>query len=36
MIENYYYPNEEERQRPTSHFEVQASPSEFILDYNES
>jgi hypothetical protein len=27
MVENYYYPNEEERQRPSASYEVQASPS---------
>ena len=36
MIENYYYPNEEEKQRPTSNFEVQATPSEFVLQYSQS
>jgi hypothetical protein len=36
LVENYYYPNEEERARPTASYEVQASPSEFMLQYSES
>jgi hypothetical protein len=26
MIENYYYPNEEERQRPSVSLEIQTTP----------
>lgn len=37
LIENYYYPNEEERQKvTTSSYEMQISPSEFVLQYSES
>jgi hypothetical protein len=37
LIENYYYPNEEERQKVvTSNYEMQISPSEFVLQYSDS
>ncbi len=36
LIENYYYPNEEERQKATANYEMQISPSEFVLQYSES
>ena len=35
MVENYYYPNEDDKQRPSASYEVQASPSEFMLDYHD-
>ncbi len=37
LIENYYYPNEEERQNKVmANYESQVVPSEFVLQYSDS
>jgi hypothetical protein len=37
LIENYYYPNEEERQNKVmASYESQVGPSEFVLQYSDS
>ena len=37
LIENYYYPNEEERQnKVVASYESQVGPSEFVLQYSDS
>lgn len=37
LIENYYYPNEEERQNKVmASYESQVVPSEFVLQYSDS
>ena len=35
MVENYYYPNEDDKLKQSVSYEVQASPSEFAFQYND-
>ena len=35
MVENYYYPNDDEKQKESVNFEIQANPDEFELNYDD-